>query len=115
MRGYGVLASINIIQVINMKEKNQEEHRMKLDVEAANLIIEMPREQFWDVFIRNIGQTRAFGALVSLKTKHMSPEEKQDIRKKLNDAGIPYSMTDSDEKLDTIAATVAARSMNFLS
>ena len=97
-----------------MKTNVQEAHRLKLVPEVANLILEMPKEEFWKIFIRNIGQTRSFGALVSLGTKHMRPGDKEEVRKNLNNVGIPFTMTDSDEKLGTIAATVAARSMCFL-
>ena len=96
-----------------MKVNDQEAQRIKLDAEVANLILEMPKEKFREIFIRNIGQTRSFGALVSRGAKNIFPEEKQEVRKKLNDVGIPFSMTESDEKLDTIAATVAGRSMSF--
>ena len=44
----------------------------------------------------------------------MYPEEKQELRQNLNNVGIPFTMTETDEKLETIAATVAARSMSFL-
>ncbi len=78
---------------------------------GVEVIEAMPREEFHLKFVRGVGQTRAFGALVSFLAENITPAEKQEVRKSLEKLGIPLALTESDEELNRIAVAASARSV----
>lgn len=70
----------------------------------------MSRKDFNEKFLKGVARTKEFGALLTFMAKNISEEDKQKVRKALNDIGIPFSLTMSDNDLDDIAVATIKRS-----
>ena len=79
---------------------------------GSAIVKAMSRKDFDLKLLEGVARTRAFGALVTFMAKNLSKEDKQEVRRALNDIGIPFSLTKSDHELDDIAAATIARSVS---
>ena len=80
---------------------------------GANIIETMSRSDFHQKYVRGVCKTRSFGALVTFMAENISSEEKLEVRTKLARNGIPLSMTETDDDLNTIAAVISARAVSL--
>lgn len=78
---------------------------------GAKIVDSMSRKDFHLIFVRGLGQTKAFSALASFRAENISLEEKREVRMALNNAGIPFALTESDSDLNEIAAAISARAV----
>ena len=82
------------------------------ELSGAEIIEAMSRKDFHHKFVMGVGQTEAFGALVSCRAEYITPAQKQEVRELLEKLGIPFTLTGSDDELNMIAATAAARAVD---
>jgi len=78
---------------------------------GVEIIRAMSRDDFHKKIVRKIGNSSAFGAAVSLGAEHISAEERFIVRKALDEAGIPISLTESNSDLDDVIAVITARAV----
>ena len=83
-------------------------------IEIEKYIEGMSRDEFYNSFVKDVGQTEAFGALASFKTMGLTDEEKAEVRDLLSTKmGVPENLMDTDEKLDCVAAFSTYRAVHL--
>ena len=78
--------------------------------EIATLVENIPEGIFMQKFVRELGQTRLVGDIVSRGASMASLKDKCTIRQELVKLGIPFYVTDTDAKLDEVLAELFSRS-----